>query len=449
MEQLSELARLAKTLEKQTAVCKRCGICQAACPLFPHTGLERDIARGKIAVLEGVISEIVRDAPRVLKILDRCLLCGRCAEVCPTGVNTLKIFLDARILLQAYLGLSPWKKFIFRQIIARPQRFETTTALAARLQPLFLKKSGRAPEIRQPRTSAALLLSRRLLVPLAPVSFHRLDKQHRRQTAADRSSETTVLFYAGCLLDKMFPHVGEAAVKALEYHGARVLFLENEFCCGIPALAAGDKTAFRHLVLGNLHQLAKMDFDRLVTACATCAFTIKILWPLIMDKAGENKQKIARISGKTMDISEFIAPHCQPAPAGAQAPVVPVTYHDPCHLKTSLGVSRAPRILLKNAPGCRLVEMNGADACCGMGGSFGLTHYDLSRRIGQVKAEAIHQTGCRAVATACPACMIQLMGMLAEAGYTDIQVRHVIELYMAGKYVPSDRTGKPSLVICD
>ena len=63
MKQITKLAGLAQTLQEQTTACKRCGICQAACPLFPQTGFEKDIARGKIAVLEGVMSEVVKDAP--------------------------------------------------------------------------------------------------------------------------------------------------------------------------------------------------------------------------------------------------------------------------------------------------------------------------------------------------------------------------------------------------
>jgi glycolate oxidase iron-sulfur subunit len=65
-----------------------------------------------------------------------------------------------------------------------------------------------------------------------------------------------------------------------------------------------------------------------------------------------------------------------------------VTYHDPCHLKKSLGVADQPRKLIR-AAGKKLVEMEGSDKCCGMGGSFNVYHYDVSRAIGNLKQKNI------------------------------------------------------------
>lgn len=437
---LTKLASLAQTLEQQTAACKRCGICQAACPLFPHTGLEKDIARGKIAVLKGVMTETVKNARQVLDVLDRCLLCGRCAGVCPSGIDTLKIFIDARVLLTGYLGLSPSKKLIFRQILAHPERFEKVTRLTARLQPLFFKKSGQTAGTQQLRPSSSFFapgdLSKRHLPPLPQTPFHRLIKTTDSEKPApfiNIKERPRVLFFAGCLIDKIFPQVGLAAVQALEHHGADIVFLQDELCCGIPALSAGDEKGFNQLLARNLEQIANQDFDLLVTACATCAFTIKLLWPQRVAKAGVDDKTIQEIAGKTCDISEFIVSHQPTRLAEKSAAPVPVTYHDPCHLKKSLGIFTEPRQLIEASANYRLVEMAGADACCGMGGGFGLKHGDLSRDIGQSKAAAIRQTGCKTVATSCPACMLQLRDILSEAGLEDINVKHVIELYMDNK----------------
>ncbi len=441
MHRVNELAKLARTLEKQTADCKRCGICQAACPLFSHTRLEKDIARGKIAVLEGVMAETVKNAHQALKVLDRCLLCGRCAGVCPSGIDTLHLFINARVVLTGYIGLSPVKKIIFRQILTRPRLFDKITWLAARGQPLFFKKTRQTPDVRLPRTTSSLLLSKRHLTPLAPISFHRQTKtalppathtDTATNTPGDKNS-STVLFFTGCLIDKLFPHVAQASVRALRYHNATPILLKNEVCCGIPALSSGDETAFRQLMRQNLDQLDGLQFDRLVTACATCAFTLKNLWPLMTPENDDRYSTVQELSRKTMDISEFIAANAPPETPLKKPHPIPVTYHDPCHLKQSLGISQEPRALIDRTSNYQLTEMTGADTCCGMGGGFGLAHYDLSRKIGQSKAEAIRQTGCRIVATSCPACMIQLIGILSQAGQTGIQVKHAIELYVNDK----------------
>ena len=428
MKNLNRLAELARQLEQQTTVCKRCGICQSVCPLFPLSRLEKDIARGKIAVLEGVMTEVVKNAETVLAQLNRCLLCGRCAAACPNGVDTEAIFLQARSLLSAYLGLSPVKKFLFRQILAHPRRFDRAVRLAEIVQPVFFQSASASTAARRPRRITAAILSGRHVPALAPVPLHcSISPSDQKQAPAGGER---VVFFSGCLIDKIFPAVGQASLDALQHHGFQPGLLEEEACCGIPALSSGDQSAFEELLARNLFRLEPQRFTRLVTACATCAFTIKILWPKMAGPDHPQIEKIRAVAEKTIDITALIAGRLPADPPAAAAGAEPVTYHDPCHLKTSLGISAAPRRLIASAPGYRLVEMEKADACCGMGGGFGLAHPDLSAKIGRSKADHILATGCRVVATACPACMIQLSGLLAPLAGEDFRVCHPIELYM-------------------
>jgi len=55
------------------------------------------------------------------------------------------------------------------------------------------------------------------------------------------------------------------------------------------------------------------------------------------------------------------------------------------------------------------VEMPNADMCCGMGGSFSVYHYDLTKKIAGKKMDGIKATGADIVVTACPGCMINLI----------------------------------------
>lgn len=431
MKRVKELAQLAKSLERQTAVCKQCGICQSACPLFPQTRLERDIARGKIAILEGVMADVVKNAKSVRERLDRCLLCGGCANLCPNGVNTLEIFFKARLLLTEYLGLPSFKKALFRILLTKPERFNRAADLAAKLQGLFLKKTATGLGTSRARVTASPLLAGRHVIPLAPVPFHR---QYAPAGYPDqpRAGET-VLFFTGCLIDKVFPQVAAASVKALKHHGFNVILPENEGCCGIPALSAGDGVSFRQLLSHNLDQFKKIHFDRLVTACATCAFTLKKVWPIMVEPGDKDYAEIRQLSDKTMDITGLIASRLADDPPRQNADPIPVTYHDPCHLKKSLGVYQAPRQLITANPDYQLIEMQAADACCGMGGGFGLSYNDLSEKIGRSKLDHILDTGCRVVATACPACMIQLAGLLSKHAADNMRICHPIELYMQNK----------------
>ena len=88
MSDMKKLAQLVKALEDQLVVCMRCGMCQAVCPLFAETGREADVARGKLALLDGLVQEMFQDPKGVNERLMRCLLCGACAASCPSGSAT-------------------------------------------------------------------------------------------------------------------------------------------------------------------------------------------------------------------------------------------------------------------------------------------------------------------------------------------------------------------------
>jgi glycolate oxidase iron-sulfur subunit len=220
-------------------------------------------------------------------------------------------------------------------------------------------------------------------------------------------------------------------MRTMEHHGVGVYLPEDPACCGIPALSCGDTSAFDQLVRHNLRRLAAVPCDLLVTACATCTATIKVLWPLLAESLSpEARERVTAIAARTMDVSQFLVDEVGVRPAEGQgdAEKVSVTYHDPCHLKKSLGVASQPRVLLQANPRYRLVEMVEADHCCGMGGSFNLQHYEISASIGKRKRDNIVQSKCGVVATSCPACMLQMSDMLSQAGVR-VQVRHAIEIY--------------------
>ena len=87
-----------------------------------------------------------------------------------------------------------------------------------------------------------------------------------------------------------------------------------------------------------------------------------------------------------------------------------------------------PRALVAMNSHYVVKEMAGADVCCGCGGSFTLTHADMSAKIGQQKRDNIKNSGAQVVATGCPACMMQISDMLSRNG-DRIRVKHPIEIY--------------------
>jgi len=427
MADIHELAVMLKELDDQLVNCMKCGMCQAVCPLFAQTGLESDVTRGKLALLDGLASEIIKDPEGVNEKLQRCLLCGTCEKNCPSGVRVLDIFLKARAILTGYFGLSPAKKAIFRQLLTRPKLFNTLVEFGGKFQNVFSKTASETLGTSCARFQAPLIADRHF-PSLAKKPFH---KQTPSLNTPPGASGITVAFFPGCVVDKVYPQVANAVLKVLKHHGVGVYLPEGQSCCGIPALSSGDRDSFDKLLAQNLDtfkvgEQGAPEYQYVITPCATCTSTLKEIWTSMPAKKGL-AERAEPFAAKVMDISQFLVDVIGvtefPATEGAA-----VTYHDPCHLKNSLGVTAQPRTLLKASKGMQFVELNEAGVCCGCGGSFNLQHYDLSRKIGQQKAANIMASGAAVAATSCPACMMQMADQLSQKD-SRTSVRHVIEVY--------------------
>ncbi|MBW1954676.1 MAG: (Fe-S)-binding protein [Deltaproteobacteria bacterium] len=432
MSDVKAIARLMRELEDQLAVCMRCGMCQAVCPVFSRTGREADVARGKLALLDGLMEELFENPEGVNERLNRCLLCGSCAANCPSGVKVLDIFLKARVILTGFIGLSPAKRLVLRGLLSRPLVFDRAVEWAGRFQRIFTKPANEIVGTSCARIASPFLKDRHFH-PLAPEAFHQ--ETPEMDTPAGKSG-LRVGFFVGCLIDKVFPRVARASLRVMDRYDVGVFLPKHQGCCGIPALSSGDRKTFLRLLHHNLNLFETASFDVLMSACATCTATIKTIWPvMVQDQPAALQDRVRRLSEKTEDISAFIVSRFNPAPAGHTEGASVVTYHDPCHLKKSLGVFREPRRLIQANPEYRLVEMAEADACCGMGGAFNLQYHEISTQIGTLKRDRVVDTGASVAATGCPACMMQLSDMLSRKD-DRISVCHPIEIFSQIKKLP-------------
>jgi len=427
MTEIPELKNLMEDLDDQLSLCTKCGMCQAVCPLFIETGHEADVARGKMALLEGLRQEMFKDPDGVMERLKRCLLCGSCSKACPSGVSAVEVFIKARLLITGVTGLPAASRLLLRGMLARPELFDRLMGWGARFQKLLIKEVNEVPGTSCTRFGFPVS-GKRHIKQLASVPFHRevslLDKPPGK-------SGLKVAFFVGCLLDKIYPETARSVIKVLDYHGVGIFMPDNQGCCGIPPITLGEESAFNKLLKHNLERFEQADFDYMVTACATCTTTIKKIWPFMVQKQPDHiRSQVNRLAEKTVDISSFLVSNFD-LKENATTPDefgTPLTYHDPCHLAKSLSVKTDPRILLGKNRGYKLNEMREPESCCGMGGSFNLFNYDESSDIGNRKCDHILESGCRAVATGCPACMMQISDMLSKRG-EKVAVRHFIDIY--------------------
>jgi glycolate oxidase iron-sulfur subunit len=132
-----------------------------------------------------------------------------------------------------------------------------------------------------------------------------------------------------------------------------------------------------------------------------------------------------RFAASVRDLAEFLAA----APLrGALRPVpMTVTYHDPCHVVHGQKIRAAPRQLLAQVPGLRLVDLPESDWCCGSAGIYNLTQPEMATRLLRRKVRHVTSTGAEAVVTANPGCILQIQQGLGKAGST-VRVLHLVEL---------------------
>ena len=92
---MSEMKHL-EQIQHELLCCTGCGYCKKACPTFDMGGTEADSGRGKIFLSYGLLSGEIEEDNSVIETLQKCALCGRCEQDCPSLVRINDIIHAAR-----------------------------------------------------------------------------------------------------------------------------------------------------------------------------------------------------------------------------------------------------------------------------------------------------------------------------------------------------------------
>ena len=387
--------------------CVRCGQCRSVCPVFLAKGVESDSPRGRVALVRALLEGKIEANDLLAEKIQQCALCRTCFQECPSGVHVERIILSAREKLASLRGIPLQKKVLTRWLLPNVNRLRSLIPLASGVQGLIGDEVGngeyRLPKYRLP------LVGKRLLPNLTGQTIYSVSS---RKTAAG-SGQRKVILFAGCMIAYAYPKVGRAVLEVLHHHGVEVTVPTGQACCGLPALASGDKDAFERAKRQNLDILRATNGGAVVTACASCGSTLK-----------EYYQQ--NLPVKVYDFSEFLVDQVEFRPP-RRTSERRVTYHDPCHLRKAQGITSQPRRLLKSLPGVSWQEVSNPDRCCGFGGTFSLSYQSLSDEIGGTKVDALMRTGAETVVTACPGCMLHLSNGLHQRQST-ARVLHLAEV---------------------
>lgn len=239
-----------------------------------------------------------------------------------------------------------------------------------------------------------------------------------------------VALFITCVNDTLYPRTGQAVVTLLRRLGVEVGFPEAQSCCGQPQF----NTGYRHETEPLLRRYATAfrDYEYVVTPSGSCAAMVRDNYPRIGAKAAaegrgqELADAAAEAVPKTYELTEFLTDVLKVTDVGAYYPHT-VTYHPTCHGLRMLKLGDRPRSLLAAVRGLNLVELPGAEECCGFGGTFAVKNAAVSAAMGADKARNITATGAEAVCTLDNSCQMHIGGTLARQGST-VRPIHLAEI---------------------
>ncbi len=237
-----------------------------------------------------------------------------------------------------------------------------------------------------------------------------------------------VSLFITCLVDQMFPEVGDAMVATLRRLGVEVSFNDAQTCCGQVAFNTGYRPEARSMAEHFIKVFESDPAAFIVAPSGSCtAMGRNFYGELFNDRdAGEWRDRFSRVRPRLREFSEFIVNDLGVEDVGASFSHR-VTYHDACHLLRELGISEQPRRLIRSVRNVDLIEMEASDTCCGFGGTFSVKYGEISNAILQEKLARIANSGVEYVIANDSSCLMQISGGLSRAG-SSVKTMHLAEL---------------------
>ncbi|MBC3193898.1 (Fe-S)-binding protein [Pseudonocardia sp. C8] len=235
-----------------------------------------------------------------------------------------------------------------------------------------------------------------------------------------------VALFATCFNDTMWPQTPKAVVTVLERLGVTVEFPLEQTCCG----QMFTNTGYAREALPLVERFADVfgAYDAVVAPSGSCVGSIRhqhgtvargCARPALAERAEAGARNVYELSELLVDVLGV-------TDVGATFPHR-VTYHPTCHSLRMLRVADKPLRLLRAVRGIDLVELPGADQCCGFGGTFAMKNADTSVSMGSDKARHVRETEAEVLVAGDNSCLAHIGGLLhrQRAG---VRVLHLAEV---------------------
>lgn len=359
------------------SMCNGAGVCRKVqtgtmCPSFMATGDEEHSTRGRANALRLVLSGSLpaeRLASRELyETFDLCLQCKGCKAECPSNVDVAKM--KAEFLSQYHASNGTPLGSRLMADVARLNR------LGSALAPLsnWLSRVPGAARLLERMTGVD---RRRPLPRFVRGNFQKWFRG-RPQRSGQLATRGPIVLLDDCLTSYCEPQVNRAAVEVLEAAGYEV-HLANLGCCGRAAISKG--------LLGEAQKWARRNIEFLlpfaergvpIVGCEpSCLLTLTDDYLDLVPGEAARRVAASAVLIETHLVRNGVGP---PRDGRAESHAAKLLVHGHCHQKALVGVADTLK-LLSSTPGTAVTVVD--SGCCGMAGSFGYEHYDLSMKIGE------------------------------------------------------------------
>lgn len=360
-------------------LCARCGDCSLAdktvssnrdvfhpCAVKNVLGFEAYSSRGRIMVMNDLLSGEVDTSQNVVNWAYTCTTCGNCQETCTATAEGIR--------------LPEMTEALRRDLVEGGHIMEKHDDIENSI-----------------RTSSN---------PYHEPACSRLELFGEREWP----EKADIVYFVGCTSSYREKEIARDAVALLNTIGANYTILPQEKCCGSVLLRLGRTDEFLDLTQDNLQAISKTGARTVIATCAGCFRTMKI----------DAVQNGIRLPFEVLHITEYLDRLIREGGVAFESnKPIEVTYHDPCHLGRHTEVYESPRRVIESVKNVELVEMETNKRyahCCGAGGGVRGSFPELANQISVARISEAVSTGASVLVTACPFCRMNLQDGALNSG---------------------------------
>jgi len=402
-------------------LCNGAGVCRklqtgTMCPSFMVTRDEEQSTRGRAnalrMVLSGALPKEELTGERMRETFELCLGCKGCKAECPSNVDVAKLKME---FLHGYHSEHGTPLSV--KLMANAARLNRLGSALAPLSNWITQLPGAGW-----LASQLMGIDRRRPLPRFEHNhfrkwFARTHKPDPTRSQRPKTPRGPIVLLDDCLTSYCEPKVNRAAVNVLEAAGYEV-HLAGLGCCGRTWASKGLLKEAQSLARENVAKL--LPWARQGVPIVGCEPScILMLADEYRDLVPGKEADTVAAQAALVD-SHLIRAGIELNLKPAQQPIV---LHGHCHQKALVGAGETVAAL-RSIPGAAVSLVD--SGCCGMAGSFGYEHYDVSMAIGErVLFPAVRKASDSTIAAPGFSCRHQI-----EHG-TGRQAKHPLEILAA------------------